>query len=83
MIVGLFKEAVGWLVSLTEVGAVIAALLLMGLAIGATGFWVLSQCVSKLSPPAELDPYEIDPEEIAGAKVVSIRPDEESPRSKT
>jgi hypothetical protein len=83
MIVGLFKEAVGWLVSLTEAGAVIAALLLAGLAVGATGFWLLGRCVSKLSPPAELDPYEYDPEEMGGVKVVVIRPDDDSPRSET
>jgi hypothetical protein len=83
MIIGLFKEVVGWFVSLTEVGVVIAAVLLIGLVVGMTGFWILGHFLNKLGgPPAELDPYEVEPEEIAGAKVVSIRPDEDSPPSK-
>jgi hypothetical protein len=83
MIIGLLKETIGWLVSLTEVGVVIAAVLLIGLAVGMTGFWILGHFVNKLGgPPAELDPYEAEPEEIAGAKVVSICPDEDSPPSK-
>jgi hypothetical protein len=78
MIIGLFKEVVGWFVSLTEVGV-----LLIGLVVGMTGFWILGHFLNKLGgPPAELDPYEVEPEEIAGAKVVSIRPDEDSPPSK-
>ena len=82
MIMGLFKEAASWLLSLTEVGVVIAAILLLGLVVGMTGFWILGRCVSKLADhSAELDPYE--PEEMAGAKVVSVRPDEDSSPSKT
>ena len=81
MIIGLFKEAASWLVSLTEVGAVIAAILLIGLVVGTTGFWMLGRFLSKLAgPPIELDPYE-EPEETEGAKVVSIRPEEDSPPS--
>ena len=80
MIIALFKEATSWLVSLTEVGVVIAVMLLVGLTVGMTSFWMLGLCLSKLAgPPAELDPYEGEPEEMAGAKVVSIRPDEHSP----
>jgi len=82
MIIGLFKEAASWLVSLTEVGAVIAAILLIGLVVGTTGFWMLGRFLSKLAgPPIELDPYEDEPEETEGAKVVSIRPEEDSPPS--
>jgi hypothetical protein len=83
MIVGLFKEAVSWFVSLTEVGAVIAAILLIGLVVGMAGFWILGHFIGKLAgPPAELDPYEMDLEEMEGAKVVSIRPDDDSPPSR-
>lgn len=83
MIMGIFKEAAGWLVSLTEVGAVIVPILLIALSVGMTGFWVLGHFVSKLAgPSAELDPHEDEPEEMAGAKVVSIRSDEDSPPSK-
>jgi hypothetical protein len=65
MIIGLFKEAVSWFVSLTEVGLVIAAMLLIGLGVGMTGFWMLGRFLSKLGgPPAELDPHE-DDEEMA------------------
>jgi hypothetical protein len=82
MIVGLFKEAVSWLVSLTEAGVAIVAMLLIGLLAGMTGFWILSYCLGKLGGPPELDLYEDEPEEMTGAKVVSIRPDEDSPPSK-
>ncbi len=64
MILGVLKDAVGWLVSVAEVAAVIAAVLLIGLIIGMTGFRILSYFVGKLggSPP-ELDsyPYEDEP----------------------
>jgi hypothetical protein len=83
VIIGLIKEVVSWFVSLTEVGVAIAAMLLIGLIVGMTAFWMLGHCLSKLGgPPAELDPYEDEPEETAGAKVVSICPDEDSPPSK-
>lgn len=66
MIIGLFKDLVHWLLSLTEVGAVIAAVLLVGLIVGMAGFWVLGFFVSKLAgPPTELDSYPDEPEEIA------------------
>jgi hypothetical protein len=62
MIIGLLKEAVSWFVSLTEVGLVIAAMLVIGLVVGMTGFWILGRCLSKLGgPPAELDPYADEP----------------------
>jgi hypothetical protein len=76
MIIGLFQGAVSWFVGLTEAAVVIAAMLLIGLVVGMTGFWMLSLCLSKLGG-AELDSYD-DPEETAGAKVVSICPDEDS-----
>ena len=83
MIIGLIKEVVSWFVSLTEVGVAIAAMLLIGLIVGMTGFWMLGNCLRKMGgSPAELDPYEDDPEETACAKVVSICPDEDSPPSK-
>jgi hypothetical protein len=81
MIIGLFKDAVKWFVSLTEVGLVIAAVLLIGLAVGMSGFWLLSQGLSKLAGPPELDPYEDEPEETVDAKVVATCPDDDSPPS--
>jgi hypothetical protein len=83
MIMGLLKEALDWFVSLTEVGVVIAAMLLIGLAIGMTGFLILSRGLRKLSgPPVELDPYEVELEKMAGAKIVSISPEDDSPPPK-
>ncbi len=83
MIIGLFKDAVGWLVSLTEAGLAIAAMLLIALLVAMTGFWLLGHFLSKLGgAPAELDPYDDEAEDMTGAKVVSIRPDEDSPPSK-
>jgi hypothetical protein len=43
MIIGLFKEAIGWFLNLTEVGLAIALLLLIAVAVGMTGFWILSR----------------------------------------
>lgn len=65
MIVGLFKEGFGWFVSLTEVGVAIALILLAGLVVGVAAFWMLSRFLRKLAgPPAELDPYEDEPDQI-------------------
>ena len=62
MIIGLFKEAIGWLLSLTEVGVVIAVILAIAVVVGMTGFWILSRFMSKLAGPAtELDPQEDGP----------------------
>jgi len=64
MIIGLLKEIVGWFVSLSEVGAVIGAVLLVGLVIGMTGFWLLGYVLRKLSgPPSELESDPDEPEE--------------------
>jgi hypothetical protein len=83
MIISLFQGAVSWFVGLTEAAVVIAVMLLIGLVVGMTAFWLLGRGLSKLAgPPAELDPYEDEPEEMAGAGVVSICPDEDSPPSK-
>jgi hypothetical protein len=66
MMIGLLKEVVSWFVSLSEVGAVIAAVLLIGLVVGMTGFWVLGYFLRKLAgPPTELESYQDEPEEIA------------------
>jgi hypothetical protein len=66
IIIGLLKEMVSWFVSLSEVGAVIAAVLLIGLVVGMTGFWALGYFLRKLAgPPTELEPYQDEPEEIA------------------
>ena len=62
MIIGLLKEIVGWFVSLSEVAAVITAVLLVGLVVGMTVFWVLGYVLRQLSgPPSELESDE--PEE--------------------
>jgi hypothetical protein len=66
MIIGLFKEAIGWFLNLTEVGLAIALLLLIAVAVGMTGFWILSRFMSKLAGPAtELDSHEDETDEIA------------------
>jgi hypothetical protein len=66
MIIGLFKEALGWILSLTEVGVVIAVMLLIALVVGMTGFWILSRFMSKLAgPPTELDPHDDETDEMA------------------
>jgi len=65
MIIDLLKDLVSWFVSLGEVGAVIAAVLLIGLVVGMTGFWVLGYFLRKLAgPPSELESYQDEPEEI-------------------
>ncbi len=66
MIIGLFKDAIGWFVSLTEVGVVIAVILVIAVVVGMTGFWILSRFMSKLAgPAAEIDPPEGETDEIA------------------
>jgi len=82
MIIGLFKDAVSWVVSLAEAGAVIAAVLLIGLAVGMSGFWLLSRGLSKLGGPPEQDPFEDEPEGTADAKVAATGPDDNSPPSR-
>jgi len=65
MIVGLFKEGFSWVVSLTEVGVVIALILLAGLVVGMGVFWMLGRFLRKLAgPPTELDRYEDEPDHI-------------------
>lgn len=69
MIISLFQKAVSWLAGLAEAAVVIAVVLLIGLVVGMTGFWILSHFASKLAgPTAELDSYEDQPEEIEGAR---------------
>lgn len=79
--VGLFQELGAWLVSLGEVGVVIAAVLLIGLAVGMAGFRILSRIMSVLGggTPAVLDPYDADEAE---GLVISIIPDQDSGDSK-
>jgi len=82
MITSLFQGAIGWLAGLTEAAVAIAVMLLIGLVVGMTGFWMLSRSLRKLAgPAAELDPSEDETEEIEGAEVVTICPDEDSPPS--
>jgi hypothetical protein len=70
MIIGLFKEALGWFLSLTEVGVVIAVILAIAVVVGMTGFWILSRFMRKLAgPPSELDPDDDRPDEIAPASI--------------
>jgi hypothetical protein len=63
MFVSLLKDAVGCLASVAEVGLVIAAVLLIGLLLGMSGFWILGRLLGKLGgPPPPLDPLEDEPE---------------------
>jgi hypothetical protein len=75
MIIGLLKELVGWFVSLTEAAASIAAILLIGLVAGTTGFWILSHCLRKLSgPPAEEDEDSLPSEPEVCERVPKLPP---------
>ena len=59
MIIGIFRDAIGWFVNLTEVGVVIAVILLVAVVVGMTGFWILSRFMRKLAgPPTELETCE-------------------------
>ena len=83
MIFGLFRDAVGWFVGLTEATVAIAAILFIGLVVGTAGFWILGHFLRNIAGSApEPDPYEDEPEEMAGAEVSSIYPDKDSPSSK-
>jgi len=82
MIVEIFRGALDWFVGLIELVSVIAALLLVGLVVGMTGFWFLVRCLSKLAgPSAELDPDEYELGEDVAGQVVAIPRDEDSPPS--
>ena len=64
MIIDLLKEVVRWFVNLGEVGAVIAVVLLIGLVVGMTVFWMLGYFLRKLAgPPSELESDQDEPEE--------------------
>jgi hypothetical protein len=77
MIIAIFRGALHWFVSLIEVVAVVTAILLVGLVVGSTGFWILYRSLSKLEgPSAELDPQEYELEEN-----VALRRNEDSPPS--
>jgi hypothetical protein len=60
MIVGLFKELLGWFINLAEVGLAIAAVLLVGLVIGMAGFRILSRIMRLVSGPPPVDPSDED-----------------------
>jgi len=82
MLVSLFKDAMSWFAGLWEATLAIAAVLVVGLAIGTTAFWLLSHLVKKLAgPTAELDSYETEGDKFEGAEVASVCPDEDSPSS--
>jgi hypothetical protein len=82
MIVAIFRGALHWFVGLIEVVAVVTAILLVGLIVGMTGFWILGRSLSKLEGPSvELDPREYELDEDVAGQVGSLRRDEDSPPS--
>jgi len=82
MFVSLFKDAMSWFAGLSEATLAIAAVLVVGLVVGMTAFWVLNLIVKKLAgPTAELDSYEAEEDKFEGAEVASVCPDEDSPSS--
>jgi hypothetical protein len=75
MIIAIFQGPINWFVALIELVSVIAAILLIGLIIGMTGFWMLGRFVRKLAgAPAELEP-EDELDEDGAEKIVSIQRD--------
>jgi len=64
MFIGLLKDALGSFVSVAEAGLAITLVLLIGLFLGMTGFWILGKLVGKLGGPPDADPFEEDPEEL-------------------
>jgi hypothetical protein len=82
MIGALFRDALDWFVGLIEFVSVVAAILIVGLVFGMTGFWILGRSLRKLAgPPVESDPGEYELDEGMAGQVVSIRRDEDSPPS--
>jgi hypothetical protein len=76
MIVAIFRGALHWFVGLIEVVAVVTTILLVGLVVGLTGFWILGRSLSKLEgPSAELDPQEYEMDEDVGGRAISFRRD--------
>ena len=82
MIVAIFRGALHWVVGLIEVVAVVTAILLVGLVVGMTGFWILGRSLIKLEGPSVgLDPREYELDEDVAAQVVALRRGEDSPPS--
>jgi hypothetical protein len=63
MLSGLLKDALGWFVSVAEAGLAITLVLLIGLFLGMTGFWILGQLLGKLGGRPAADPLEEEPED--------------------
>ena len=62
--------------------AVVTAILLVGLIVGMTGFWILGRSLRKLEGPSvELDAREYELDEDVAGQVGSLRRDEDSPPS--
>jgi hypothetical protein len=88
MINALFRGPLDWFAGLIELVLVIAAILLVGLVVGMTGFWILGRFVRKLAGPQdeldsdedELDEDELD-KDVFGQAVSIRRDDEDSPPS--
>ena len=79
IIVGMLWEALQWFVSLGEVIAVMVAILMAGLFIAMTAFWVLSRILGTLAgAPVEADPNEFETDSGLEAALVPNAPDDAS-----
>ncbi len=79
MIADLFRGFLQWWIGLIESVSAVAAILLIGLVVGITCFWVLSRSVRKLAgPAADLDPDEDELNENA-VEVAPVQQEENSP----
>jgi hypothetical protein len=63
MFIGFIKDALGWFVSAAEAGLVITLVLLIGLFLGMTGFWIMGRLLGKLGGRPAADAFEEEPEE--------------------
>jgi hypothetical protein len=71
-----------WFVSLVEVIAVMAAILVIGLMIAMAAFWVLSRSLGKLAgPPDESDPNEYGMDDSLPASVPTAPNDASATRA--
>ena len=80
MMAGMFRDALSWVAGLIEAVGVVAAILLVGLVVGMTGFWILVHSLSKLAgQPAESDPQEHEQDFDVEEQMAAAQRDEDSP----
>ena len=80
MIADLFRGFLQWFIGLVESISVLVVILLIGLLVGITCFWVLSRSVRKLAgPPSELDSDVDELNENPVEEVASIQHDQDLP----